>query len=331
MGDTCGGQDEVERSPSTVVVIPAFNEERFIASVVVAASYYSNHVLVVDDGSTDQTARFGISSGAEVIRLDVNHGKGAAINAGFARARELNADVVVTIDADSQHDASEIPLLTTPVIENLADVVIGSRFLRSHRDIPRWRQLGQHALTVVTNTASGTTSTDSQSGFRAYSPLAIRLLHFESRGLGMESEMQFAVGSLRLRLLEVPVSARYFDRSKRNPVVHGVQVTETILHLVVRRRPLAFLGPPGLGLICLGMTVGLSVTSSVVSGHEVPLGSVVLCSTLLVVGLLLGITGLVLNSLEYVLQRMRHDIDRAFDRLPVARFEEHPSRADERL
>lgn len=333
MDGLCGIAADARRSnaPSTVVVIPAFNEERFIASVVVAASYCSTHVVVVDDGSTDQTGRFGLSSGAEVIRLDENQGKGAAINAGFARARELRADVVVTIDADSQHDASEIPSLITPVIENRADVVIGSRFLGRPTEIPRWRRLGQHALTLATNTASGTSSTDSQSGFRAYSPRAIRTLHFESGGLGMESEMQFAVGNLNLRLLEVPITARYFDSSKRNPVLHGVQVVETILHHVIRRRPLAFLGPPGLGLICVGVAVGLSVASTVRNGHEVPVGSVVLCSTLLVVGLLLGITGIILNSLEYVLQRMRHDINCAFDRIPLTRFEETPPRADEGL
>ena len=318
-------------SASTVVVIPAFNEERFIASVVVAASYASSHIIVVDDGSTDHTAKFGKASGAEVIQFDQNRGKGAAINAGFARARELRADVVVTLDADAQHDAGEIPMLAKPIIDREADVVIGSRFLCERGAIPLWRQFGQYALTVATNTFSGTNTTDSQSGFRAYSPRAIRLLRFESGGLGMESETQFAVSNLDLRVVEVPITARYFDGNKRNPIVHGLQVLETILHLVVRRRPLAFLGPPGLALVCCGVLVGLSVTSTIRGGHEAPLGSVVLCSTLLVVGLLLGVTGLILNSLEYFLDRMRHDIRAALDAVPLTRNEERPREIDEVL
>jgi hypothetical protein len=157
------------------------------------------------------------------------------------------------------------------------------------------------------------------------------MLHFESAGLGAESEMQFAVKNLKLRLLEVPITPRYLDSNKRNPFLHGVQVVDTILHLVIRRRPLAFLGPPGFALVCLGVTVGVSVISTIRGGHEVPLGSVVLCSTMLVIGLLLGITAVLLNSFEYFLQRMRHDIYTALDRVPMMPSEDVPPSRDESL
>lgn len=295
-------------SPHTVVVIPAYNEERFIASVVVSARRCARAVIVVDDGSTDRTADFARDSGAEVIQLPTNQGKGAALNAAFARARRLAAHVVVTIDADAQHDAAEIPILAEPVLENRADIVIGSRFLEAKSDIPRWRRFGQHTLTRLTNAGSGTSITDSQSGYRAFSRQAIDQLHFESRGLAMESEMQFTADRCGLRMMEVPITVQYLDGSKRNPVVHGLEVLEAILGLVARRRPLAFLGFPGVVLVAVGVVVGLWVVSIVSHGHAIPLGTAILSSLLIITGFLLGMTGVILNSLEYFLTRISEEI-----------------------
>jgi glycosyltransferase involved in cell wall biosynthesis len=118
------------------------------------------------------------SAGAEVLRMPSNAGKGAALNMGFARARALRPQVVVMLDGDAQHDPAEIPHLVRPVLDGVADVVVGSRFLDIRSEIPRWRQLGQHTLNLMTNKASGVTISDSQSGYRAFRPAALDALRW---------------------------------------------------------------------------------------------------------------------------------------------------------
>ena len=299
--------------PFTVAVIPAFNEERFVSSVVIAAKRCARQVIVVDDGSTDHTALFAASSGADVIRIHKNCGKGLALNAGFRRARELGADVVVTLDADAQHDAAEIPALAEPILRGHADIVIGSRFMTAECSVPAWRRVGQHVLTKLTNMASGTSISDSQSGYRAFSPRAIQTLRFDQPGLAMESEMQFLAERNGLRMLEVPVTVSYLDGNKRNPVLHGLQVMEAILSLVSRRRPLAFLTLPGVALCVLGLVTGLHVVDVLQTHHMVQFGTAILSALFIIVGIVLGVTGVILNSIDYLLCRMTAEINVALE------------------
>lgn len=310
-----------ERECFTVAVIPAHNEERFIGSVVLAARQSVDHVIVVDDGSTDRTASLADAAGADVIKLDVNQGKGAALNVGFARAMELEAAAVVCLDGDSQHDPDEIPALMAPILEGDIDIVVGSRFMGAGNGIPLWRRFGQHALTAVTNATSGVVISDSQSGFRAFSRRALQELYFSRPGLAMESEMQFLIERSELRLLEVPISVHYLDGNKRNPVVHGLQVVDAILSLVARRRPLAFLGIPGVLLVVSGLVLGLWVVNTVNSQHVVPYGTAILCSLLITVGLVMALAGVILNTVEHLIGRVREDVRESIHSLsgPVPR------------
>lgn len=290
-----------------VAVMPAYNEERFIGSVVHRASEYATRVIVVDDGSTDGTAALARKAGAEVVRLSQNRGKGEALNAGFERARDLHPYVVVALDADAQHDPADIPRLAQPIIEGKADVVIGSRFLGTRSKIPRWRRVGQWILTRVTNAASGISITDSQSGYRAFSPLALQTLRFHSRGLAMESEMQFLLLRSSLRVTEVPISVQYRDGNKRNPVVHGLQVLHAILGLVARRRPLLFLGF-GMLLSVLGSVGTVDAMYVGRDQHAVPIWMAATSELLLMVGLLLCLMGVVLGTLERFVARLGQEI-----------------------
>ncbi|MCA9921399.1 MAG: glycosyltransferase family 2 protein, partial [Anaerolineales bacterium] len=172
-----------------VVVIPAYNEERFIGSVVIQTKSYADTVIVVDDGSSDNTAVVATSAGALVVQHETNQGKGVALNTGFAYARSLGADVVVTIDADGQHDSAEIHAVVDPVLCGDADIVIGSRYLINRSEVPQHRVWGHRAFNFLTNQVSGTAVTDSQSGFRAFSPHALDKLSFSSAGFSVESEM----------------------------------------------------------------------------------------------------------------------------------------------
>lgn len=296
---------------SIVAVIPAYNEERFIASVVITTLAYTERVIVVDDGSTDRTAELARLAGADVIQLPRNGGKGQALNRGFMRARELGADVVVMLDGDAQHEPSEIPIVVRSILDGEADVVVGSRFLDTKSAIPGWRQVGQRTLNGLTNSGSGIQLSDSQSGFRAFSPRALDSMRFRSSGLAVESEMQFAFEQSGLRVVEAPISVSYRDGNKRNPVVHGLEVIDALLGMVARRRPLMFFSTPGVVLMAVGMLVGLSVVQVVGNEHVVPLGTALVSALLIIVGLLLALTGVILNTFEHLVSKIVEEVRRS--------------------
>ncbi|AEB11482.1 glycosyl transferase family 2 [Marinithermus hydrothermalis DSM 14884] len=293
---------------NVVAVIPAYNEERFIASVVIKTRGYASHVIVVDDGSTDRTAELAEVSGARVVRLEKNQGKAAALNAGFKAALQLKPDAVVCLDGDAQHEPAEIPELVRPILAQEADVVVGSRFLEKRSPIPGWRQLGQHTLTAVTNLTSGVKISDSQSGYRAFSPKAVRTLRFRSSGLSVESEMQFLFSQAGLKVKEVPISVSYADGSKRNPVVQGLQILDAILSLVARRRPLLFFSLPGLFLGVIGVLLGIRVALHMQATGELLMGTAILTTLALTGGLLLGVAGVMLHSIQHMIRRIQEEI-----------------------
>src|SRR5689334_3666002 len=153
----------VEDSPKILVIIPAYNEERFIGSVVLKVRQHAESVIVVDDGSTDGTAEIAEAAGAIVVKHSENRGKGAALNTGFQQARQLKPEVLVLLDGDGQHLPEEVPLLIAPVVRGEADIVIGSRYLQKRSQVPTHRVWGHQAFNWLTNLISGTRTTDSQS------------------------------------------------------------------------------------------------------------------------------------------------------------------------
>ena len=299
------------QSASTVVaLLPAYNEERFIGSVVLQAREYADEVLVVDDGSTDRTAHTAEQAGATVIRVESNAGKASAVAAGFRYVRANRPGIVVCLDADAQHDPSEIPALVEPIRRGDADVVIGSRYLSVHSDIPHWRRFGQATLTTITNSLSGWVTSDSQSGFRAFGPEAVAMLEMKSRGLALESEMQFHFHDYGLRVTEVPIRVQYRDGLKRNAFVQGLQVIDAMLSLVARRRPLAFISLPGLILAVAGFLLGLRVAVRMFDTGQLMVGSAVLTALLILGGLMLGATGVLLHSMEKFMERAVEEMAR---------------------
>lgn len=297
-------------SAGVFAVIPAFNEERFIASVVFKTTDFVDHVIVVDDGSTDGTAEMAGKAGAIVLSLPHNSGKAAALSLGFSHALAHGSNAIVTIDGDSQHNPAEIPAVVEPILTGQADVVVGSRFLldQTRRSIPRWRKFGQRALNLATNTFSGVKITDTQSGFRAFSPAAAEALRLNSVGLSVESEMQFLFGPAGLKIMEVPVSARYEDGNKRNPVVHGLEVVDAILSLVARRRPLMFFSLPGTVFVAAGLASGLRVIYVMRTVGTLPVGTTVFTSLLVMAGITLAVTGLILHSIGHLVSLIKQEI-----------------------
>ena len=302
-----GSETVTDSPPLRIAVIAAYNEDRFIGSVVLKTRRYVDRVIVVDDGSTDQTAEIAGQAGATVIRHEENCGKAEAVNTGLARAREMDAAVVVLIDADGQHDPAEIPALIAPLDAQQADIVVGSRFLSVRSPIPRWRILGQHALTVATNVASGVPLTDSQSGFRALSRKALQSLVFRpGGGFSVESEMQFLVQKHGLSIIEVPVRMTYVERSKRNPFTHGFQVLNGILALVSQHRPLFFFGIPGVLILVAGLALGAVVVDRYNTYQTLAVGYALISVLLDIIGIQTLFTGIILHSIRAFLSENGH-------------------------
>jgi glycosyltransferase involved in cell wall biosynthesis len=233
------------RSRPIVAVIPAYNEERYIGSVVLKTRKQVDAVIVVDDGSTDLTAEIAEAAGAVVVRHEGKQGKGTALNTGFRRVRELEPAAVVMLDADGQHRPEEVPQVLAPVLRGEADLVVGSRYLQKGSGVPRHRIWGHRVFNLLTRVASGVGASDSQSGFRAFSPGAAQTISFRSDGFSVESEMQFLAKEHGLRLVEVPITADYVEEAKRPVISHGLMVLNGVLRLIGQYRPLVFFGVPG--------------------------------------------------------------------------------------
>ena len=240
--------------------IPAYNEEKTIAKVILLAQKHVDAVVVCDDGSQDLTADIAERLGAIVVSHEKNMGYGAAIQTLFEKAKALNADLLLTLDADGQHDALEIPKLIQPILENKADIVIGSRFLQQNSGMPLYRRFGIKVLTKMTNSSrQKSVLTDAQCGFRAYNRKAIEGLSLDENGMGVSAEVLLKARASGLVVTEVPVEVRYkgLETSTHNPLRHGLGVISTIIRLVVEERPLIYLGVPGAVLLFIGVLFGL--------------------------------------------------------------------------
>jgi glycosyltransferase involved in cell wall biosynthesis len=277
--------------------IAAYNEARYIGSIVLQARQYVDAVIVVDDGSTDNTARVAELAGAIIIRHTENRGKGAAIQSILAEAKRRNPDALVLLDADAQHDPNEIPVLIKPISEGF-DLVIGSREAQKDKT-PRYRRIGQKVLLHSARLASKTSISDSESGFRALSPKAINELDLKENGFAIESEMITRAADKNLKITEVPISNIYtMDGSTLNPVRHGIDVLSRIIVMISQRRPLFFFGLAGGILLVVGLIIGIRVLNIAGMTGEVALGSTVLTTLFIIAGILSIFTGIILNALS---------------------------------
>jgi glycosyltransferase involved in cell wall biosynthesis len=253
--------------------IPAYNEEKTIAKVVLLTQKHVDKVIVCDDGSTDFTGDIAERLGAIVIRNEKNLGYGAAIQSLFEKARALDADVFLTLDGDDQHDPEEIPRMIKELESREADIVIGSRFLSADKNnIPTYRRYGVKLITKMSNGGNGNKVSDAQSGFRAYNKKAIYNLELLENGMGVSAEILMRARDEGLKITEVPATIRYkdLDTSTQNPLRHGLNLIVTILRLVVEERPLVYLGIPGTVLFLSGLVIGFNFYFNYIAGHFLP-------------------------------------------------------------
>lgn len=217
----------------TVALIPAYNEEQTIAEVLKSARDHVDRVIVVDDGSQDRTGQIAASHGAILVQHVINRGLGAAIGTGFAAAQKINADVVVTLDADGQHEAHEIPNFIRAIQEG-ADMVIGSRMLTGFKGMPWYRRVAQILGNLVTLVLFGAWVTDSQSGYRAFNRHALEKIEIKTNRMEVSSELVAEAKRNNLQLKEIPIKAIYTDYSLSKGQSFFVGI-KTLIKLVVRR------------------------------------------------------------------------------------------------
>lgn len=280
-----------------VAVIPAYNEEKSIAKIVLRTRQKVDRVIVVDDGSTDATPEIGEALGATVIRHRKNLGYGAAMRTAFEAARQLNATTMVILDADGQHDPKEIPLLLKKIEEDF-DIVIGSR-LNGKAKIPRYRRYGISILNFAMRRAH-VNVTDSQSGYRAYSRKALDQIHPTEDGMSAGVQILLQARNYRLKICEVPIKCDYsVDKpNSKNPLSHGVGVLKSILSHVELFRPLFFFGLIGVCLLGAGMAIAAWVLRIFAATGYLPFGPSLLMILLVILAIFTLYTAIILHSVS---------------------------------
>jgi len=281
-----------------IACIPAYNEESHIESLVKSAKNYVDSVVVCDDGSTDNTASIAKNAGAIVISHKTNKGYGAAIISLFDYARENNAEVMITIDGDGQHDPNQIPLLLNTMSQHNVDVVIGSRFLNQNTETPGYRQKGIKIITSTANYGTDLKVSDSQSGFRAYSKNAITAIYPTEENMSVSTEILFKISNNGLSLAEVPITVSYEgDTSEHNPISHGILVLANTIKYVSIKHPLQFYGIPGIVLVTLGMILGGLFLNGYLNNQVILYGMMVGSVVLFLLGSILSVTAIILFSM----------------------------------
>lgn len=301
-------QRKGRKDKTVVAVIPAYSEETSIGTIILLTKQYVDHILVIDDGSNDRTKQIAKLAGAEVIRHPINIGKGAALKSAFERAEELGFDILVTIDGDGQHDPDEIPILLSPILDGEADVVIGSRFIdkKGKKEISLYRRFGNFILTKATNFGSKDKVSDSQSGFRVFSKKCFGKFSFSEVRFGIESEMIREGIDNDLRIKDIPMSCKYNNLHKftQKPGKQGMSVLASILENVKDKHPLLYFGITGVVFLLVGMVIGLYTSLEYINHNQILIVPALISILFLLVGLLAIFSGLTLNSLGNILERI---------------------------
>jgi glycosyltransferase involved in cell wall biosynthesis len=301
-----------------VACIPAYNEERTIAKTILQVQKFVDRIIVSDDGSQDMTASIAENLGAIVIR-NSHGGKGSALRAAFSMAQKLSPEIIVTLDADGQHDPTEIPVLVRPIEEEKAEMTVGSRYLeKSKTDLPFYRRLGLKVINSLSRRSCNGIVKDTQCGFRAYSTKALDVIQqCESDGFGVETEQLSLVSKCGLRIQEVPVTVSYkglYRTSKRHPLAHGSELILSALRLLIETRPLSMLGIPGASLVLMGLIGGAYLLWDFKFSGDFALPIALIALGMLCVGTLLSVVSIMLFAIAKLREDTKRNISRLFER-----------------
>jgi glycosyltransferase involved in cell wall biosynthesis len=301
-----------------VVVIPALNEAATIGQVITQAprdlpGVTVVDVIVVDDGSTDDTALLARRAGAQVVSFATNQGNGAAVLAGVRAALEQGADLVVTIDADGQFNPLDIAELVKPILDGRAEFVTCSRFARPDRipHMPLVKLWGNAAVTRLTNFIAGTHITDSSCGFRAYTrDTALKMNVYSEFDYAQEALITLSAQGVRIDEVSLPVrGVREFGKSRiaSNLFRFAGKCLSTLLRTMRDFRPLMFFGTLGVAFFAIGFLLGAWVIVHWLrTGETQPYTSFLTGSG---VGLLMGVLLIVLALVADSLSRTRRILE----------------------
>ena len=285
------------------VGLPAYNEEKNIAKIIVQLKKVADQIIVCDDGSTDLTSRIAESLGAIVIKHPKNLGYGSAIRSIFLKAREINSEILVTIDSDGQHKIEDVEKVVKPVVDGRADISIGSRFLDKHDNAPKYRKLGINIITKVTNSSLSEKITDAQSGFRAYNNKVLQALTPSDSGMGISTEILIKSSNLGFKIAEVPTEIQYEgDTSSQNPISHGTGVLLSTLKYISIERPLRFYGIPSFIFFVIGLTFTFFATQYYAEVGRLNTNLTLIAGGTLVISMMLMVTAVLLYSLVSVVR-----------------------------
>ena len=292
-----------------VACIPAYNEEKYIARVVLGARKHTDMVIVCDDGSEDMTSDIARSLGAIVVRHEKRLGKGAALRSLFEASRREGAKVIVTLDGDGQHDPAEIPEIVRPILEDGVDISIGARFSGKNH-IPQYRLIGNRIISKLTNVGAQQKIVDATSGFRAYSFRAVEEMDVRNDGMGADSQILLDARGKQLKIVETQVSVKYgSDTSTFNPVRQFGMILMTLVKYASDEHPLSVLGFPGLVVLGFGLTYGAVQLDAFSSNGIFNLWSALLVVSAVILGFSAVIISIVLFAMKKVLTRFEWKLE----------------------
>lgn len=299
---------EPEEKLQTLVAIPAYNEAETIELVVKKAKVHADEVVVIDDGSSDSTAKRAKKADATVIKHEYNRGYGAALSTAFETAEEWDAECLVIIDGDNQHDTNDIAVLSELIYDGDANVAIGSRFVDgASGEIPLYRKFGLSIINLMTNLSMGTYHPqswirDTQSGFRAYDRKAIETLSDAEIGNGMDASLdilyQLHDENIVIKEESTNIDYEVENGHSKNPVAHGIQLISTILQTIERKHPILLLGVPGFILTLSGLVLGYLTVANYMTTASFPLGFALSASFFILLGVFSAFTSIMLHSLN---------------------------------
>ena len=289
---------------SIIVGIPAFNEEKNIAVLIIQLKKVADKIIVCNDGSTDLTSKIAEELGATVINHEKNLGYGAAIRSIFLKSRDLSGDILVTFDADGQHRVEDINKVINPIINEESDLVIGSRFLdESEKEVPQYRKVGIKIITKITNATIKKQLTDSQSGFRAYSKKVLDELNPSELGMGISTEILIKASARNFRISEVPIKITYNDdTSTHNPISHGSSVLLSTIKFTSIEHPLKFYGIPSAILFAIGLVLTYYSIEYYAEIGRLSTNLTLISAGIMLTAIVLSVAGILLYSLISVVR-----------------------------
>ena len=287
-----------------VIGIPAYNEEKTIASIILKLQKVADKVIICNDGSSDLTGEIAEKLGAIVINHPKNLGYGAGIRSIFLKSKELDADILVTFDADGQHRVEDIANVVAPLQKNEADIVIGSRFMgKNDENVPKYRKAGIKTINNITNTSTDLKISDTQSGFRAYSKKVLQEIIPSEYGMGVSTEILIKANKKGFKINEVPIVVLYEgDTSTHHPVSHGLSVLLSTMKFISIEHPLKFYGTPGIIFLGIGLFFIVWTLQLFTETRQIITNVSLIGIGTIIVGTMLTMTSIMLYSLVNVVR-----------------------------